>query len=78
MTGISTYNGDLANPMAFDVKEKLPVISLKAETSEDIADYIYDISEATNKGDDIRVCAIGGVRSNDNLIWKLAVVNRHK
>lgn len=78
MVSLSTYSGDLANPVALDVKEKLPAMKLKAETPEDIADYIYGISEATNKGDDIRVCAIGGVRSDDNLFWKLAVVNRHK
>lgn len=78
MTGISTYNGDLVNPTAFDVKGKLPVIRLKAETPEDIAEYIYTISEATNEGVDIRVCAIGGVRSDDNLTWKLEIVNRHK
>jgi IMP cyclohydrolase len=78
LTGISTYNGDLANPTAFDVKEELPVIGLKAETPEDIADYIYGISETFNQGDDIRVCAIGGVRSDDNLTWKLATINRHK
>jgi IMP cyclohydrolase len=78
LTGISTYNGDLANPGAFDVKGKLPVIELKAETPKDIADYIYGISEAFNQGDDIRVCAIGGVRSDDNLTWKLSMINRHK
>jgi len=30
------------------------------------------------QGDDIRVCAVGGVRSDDNLVWKLAILNRHK
>ena len=78
MIGISTYNGDLVNPTAFDVKGGLPVIGLKAETPEEIADYIYGISEAFNEGDDIRVCAIGGIRSDDNLTWKLAITNRHK
>ena len=77
MTGISTYNGDLENPEAFESRATLPVIRLTAETPEDIATYIYDISEATNKGDDIRVCAIGGVRSDDALTWNLAVTNRH-
>jgi len=78
LTGISTYSGDLANPEAFDVKGKLPVVEFKGETPEEIADYIYGISEASHQGDDIRVCAIGGVRSGDNLTWKLAIVNRHK
>lgn len=78
LTGISTYDGDLASPGAFDIKAKLPVIELNAETPEDIAKYIYDISEAFNQGDDIRVCAIAGVRLDDNLTWKLAMINRHK
>ena len=78
MTGISTYNGGLTNPKGFDVKGKLPIIELKSETPEDIADYIYGISEAFNEDDDIRVCAIGGIRSEDNVTWKLAIANRHK
>jgi len=78
LAGVSTYRGDLANPEAFDITGKPPVIELKAETPEDIADYIYGISEAFNQGDDIRVCAIGGVRSDDNLTWNLAMINRHK
>ncbi|MFC1920590.1 IMP cyclohydrolase [Chloroflexota bacterium] len=76
LTGIATYAGDMENPVAFDLEAILPVIDLKAETPEDIAAYIYEISEATNKGDDIRVCAIGGVRSDNT--WKLATINRHK
>ena len=78
LTGISTYRGDLADPVSFDIKGNLPVIELAAESPEEIADYIYNISEAANNGDDIRVCAIGGVRSNDDLTWNIAVINRHK
>jgi IMP cyclohydrolase len=76
LTSIATYNGDLASPGSFDVEGKLPVIELKAETPRGIAEYIYEITEAYNEGDDIRVCAIGGVRSGNT--WGLAIVNRHK
>jgi IMP cyclohydrolase len=78
LTAISTYRGDLANPVPFNIEGKLPVIELPVETPEDIADYIYGISEAAYQGDDIRVCSVGGVCSGDNLTWKLAIVNRHK
>jgi IMP cyclohydrolase len=78
LTGISTYSGDLASPEAFNINDKLPVIELKAETPDGIASHIYDISGASHQGDDIRVCAIGGIRSDDNLTWKLAMINRHQ
>ncbi|MFC2038717.1 IMP cyclohydrolase [Chloroflexota bacterium] len=78
LTGISTYSGDMENPAAFDVDAALPVLDIKAETPQEIAEFVYEISAETNQGDDIRVCGIGGVRSDDNLTWKLAVINRHK
>ena len=78
LTGVSTYDGNLENPEAFDVKADLPVIENKCETPGEIAEYIYEISAATNKGEDIRVCAVGGVLSPDNKTWELDVINRHK
>ena len=78
LTGISTYAGDMENPGSFDVNADLPVLEFKVETPGEIAEFIYEISAASNQGDDIRVCAIGGVRSDDNLTWKLAMINRHK
>jgi IMP cyclohydrolase len=77
LTGVSTYNGDLEKPLAFDVAGDLPVIDNDCETPEDIAGYIYGISSATNQGDDIRVCAVGGVISSDNHTWELSIINRH-
>ena len=75
LTAISTYGGDLKKPQAFDVSSPLPQLQFSAGTPEEIAEYIYGISEATNEGDDIRVCAIGGVCSGNNS-WKLAIRNR--
>jgi len=49
-----------------------------AGTPQELADFIYGISSATHQGDDIRVCAIGGIRSDDNRTWKLAIINRHQ
>ncbi len=47
-----------------------------AQKPEDIAKYIYDISAEEYKGDDIRVCALGGIREGNE--WKIAYINRHK
>jgi len=77
MTGISTYNGDLENPQAFDVSGGLPVIENNCDTPVEIAGYIYEISAATNQGDDIRVCVIGGVLAGDKKTWGLSMINKH-
>ncbi len=78
LTAVSTYSGDLGSPQAFDINSKPPVIECKTEAPDEIASYIYGISEAFNQGDDIRVCAIGGVRSGDDLTWNLSMINRHR
>lgn len=77
LTGISTYSGDLDKPAPFDLSSRLPTIEFKGRTAEELADYLYEISAASYKGDDIRVCSISGVRSDDNLTWNLAIRNRH-
>jgi IMP cyclohydrolase len=73
---ISTYRGDMENPIAYDIDKVPAEIKCAAVTPQGIADFIYDISAASYKGDDIRVCAIGGVRTGNT--WKIAIVNRHK
>lgn len=73
--GIATYRGEMENPAAFDADEGPAKLAFTGKTPEDLAKYIYEISEASNQGDDIRVCGIGGVRSGN--IWKLAIINRH-
>lgn len=78
LIGISTYAGDMEKPESFRIDDGLPVVPFDAESPEDVAGYIYDISAETYHGDDIRVCAVGGVRQPDDLTWKMAVINRHK
>ncbi len=78
LIGISTYNGNMENPEAFNIEEGLPVVVFDVEKPEEIAGFIYDISAETNQGDDIRVCTVGGVRSDDNVTWQTAIINRHK
>lgn len=77
LAGVATYRGDMANPSAFDADNGPTALVCDAETPEALADYIYGISAAENNGDDIRVCAVAGVRQGDNLTWKLSYINRH-
>jgi IMP cyclohydrolase len=77
LIGAATYNGNMESPDAYKADKGTTELKFSAVTSHEIADFIYEISAATYQGDDIRVCAIGGVRGEDN-VWKVAVVNRHK
>jgi IMP cyclohydrolase len=76
MLGISTYQGNMENPAPFKADKGPAELKFNAVTPQEIADFIYEISAATYKGDDIRVCAIGGVRTDNN--WKVAFINRHQ
>jgi IMP cyclohydrolase len=76
LAGVSTYRGDMANPEAFDAEGNPTPLLCDVNEPEELADYIYEISAASYQGDDIRVCAIGGVRSVDNHAWKVAIINR--
>ena len=78
LIGISTYAGNMEKPEPFKIDDGLPVVPFDVETPEEIAGFIYNISAETNQGDDIRVCAIGGVRQADSLSWEMAIINRHR
>jgi IMP cyclohydrolase len=78
LTGVSVYNGNMESPGAFNADKGLPELKFDAATPQELADLIYGISAATHQGDDIRVCAIGGIRSDDNHTWKVAIINRHR
>jgi IMP cyclohydrolase len=75
--GVATYHGNMENPGAFNAAKGPAELKCDANTPQKIAEFIYEISAADYKGDDIRVCAIGGIRGEDNT-WKLALINRHK
>lgn len=76
ITGISTYNGDLENPTPFTALNNLPQIKFDGKEAKELADYLYQLSEASYKGDDIRVCTVGGIYSDGK--WSIAMVNRHQ
>ncbi len=73
LTGISTYNGILEYPESFDPTPGLPKLEITATSANDIARYLFEISAASNKGQDIRVCTVGGVRTDKG--WILSIVN---
>lgn len=78
LIGVSTYQGNMDSPAATDPTAKLPELKFEGKTPAELAKFIYDISEASYKGDDIRVCAVGLVRSADNKSWDISVINAHK
>lgn len=78
LAGVSTYNGNMENPEAFDADGSPSPLGCDVNTPEELAEYIYGISAASHNGEDIRVCAVGGVRSDDNHTWKVSIINRHK
>ena len=76
MIGIPTYGGDLDNPEPFNPNSSLPKLELKAGTAKELAQYLFDLSNVSYKGDDIRVCSVGGTYSRTIHMWELAVVNK--
>jgi len=77
LTGVSTYKGSLESPESFDPTTELPQLQCNGKTAKDLAEYLFDLSEATNQGEDIRVCAVGGVLSGDGQ-WNCHIINRQQ
>ncbi len=76
LTGLSTYNGDMENPTPFTELNNLPQIKFNGKDAKELADHLYQLSEVSYKGDDIRVCAVGGIYDAGK--WQIAHVNRHQ
>ncbi|MBI4187627.1 MAG: hypothetical protein HY529_00280 [Chloroflexi bacterium] len=76
MTGISTYKGDFDNPEPTNPSARLSSLEFKSNTPHELAQYLLDISAATYKGEDIRVCSVGGIYSGSS--WDIAIINRHQ
>ncbi len=73
MTGVSTYNGSLEAPLPFYPATVLPNLKFNATRASEIGGYLYDISAATNMGQDIRVCVVAGVFVGN--CWDISLVN---
>jgi len=76
LMGISTYNGSLENPESFNPSAGLATIEFKGKTAIELAEHLFEISKAVYNGDDIRVCAVGGILSEDKRTWQVAMRNR--
>jgi len=76
LVGVSTYRGDMESPQAFDASSELPRLPFTGRTAQDLAEHVYQISEATYQGQDIRVCCVGGVCPREGT-WSLHVENQH-
>lgn len=74
MSGVATYKGDMENPEPTDPNNALTELKCDAANPHDLAKYLYDLSAATYKDEDIRVCAVGGIYSGG---WDIAVINRY-
>ena len=74
LTGISTYQGNLDNPEPTSPTARLSWIEFGGSTPQDLAKTLYDISAADYKGEDIRICALGGIYSGSS--WDVAVINK--
>jgi IMP cyclohydrolase len=75
LIGVSTYNGDLENPTPFSGFSTPAIIHFKGSDSKALAENLFTLSEATHMGDDIRVCAVGGIYTAGK--WSIAFVNKH-
>jgi IMP cyclohydrolase len=75
MNGVATYKGDMETPEPTDPKNALTELKCEAANPHDLAKYLYGLSAASYKDEDIRVCAVGGIYSNGS--WGIAVINRH-
>ena len=76
LTGVSVYKGGLENPEGFDPAAGLPKIEFKGKTAIELAEHLFEISKAAYNGDDIRVCAVAGICSDDKHTWQVAMRNR--
>ena len=75
LAGISTYKGDFENPEPTSPDAPLSRLEFNGRTSHDLAQYLYDISAATYKGEDIRVTSVGGIYSGS--AWDVAIINKY-
>jgi IMP cyclohydrolase len=75
ITGVATYQGNLDNPQPTNLAKALFELPFDGTSPHDLAKFLYDISAATYKSEDIRVCAIGGIYSDNS--WNVDIINKY-
>jgi IMP cyclohydrolase len=76
MVGVSTYKGLLDSPEARNPADLFSELEFRGREPEELAVYLFEMSAASYKGNDIRVCTVGGIR-NAQKGWRLAIKNVH-
>jgi IMP cyclohydrolase len=74
--GVSTYHGNMEKPGAYNIVKGPTELNITARNPQGIANFIYDISAEDYQGEDIRVCAIAGIREGTS--WITALINMHE
>jgi IMP cyclohydrolase len=72
--GISTYKGQMENPVARNPDDVLAKLELKGNSPAEIGAQLFDISAASYQGNDIRVCTVAGISENKN-DWSISIKN---
>lgn len=75
MTGIAVYQGNMDTPQPTLANGRLSWIEFDGKTPQDLAKHLYEMSAADYKGEDIRVCALGAIYSDNK--WNVAIINKH-
>jgi IMP cyclohydrolase len=75
LSGVSTYRGSFENPEPTDPKAILSQIKFTGNTAQELSKYIYDLSAASYKGEDIRVCSLSSVYSGTG--WDIAIISKY-
>lgn len=78
LTGVSTYKGDANNPQASDPSSEFPRLKFDGKNAAELAKFLYEISQASYKDEDIRVCALGLIYDSANRSWDTAIINAHE
>jgi IMP cyclohydrolase len=76
LTGVSTYKGEMEKPEANQPESVFANVNLVVNSARDLAKFVFGISAAEYKGNDIRVCALAGVLA-DNGKWEFDIQNAH-
>jgi IMP cyclohydrolase len=76
LLGVSTYKGSMEKPEAYDPTAGPSKLEYHGNTARSLAERVFDMSEALYEGDDIRVCAVGGILGDDNHTWQIAAKNK--
>ena len=74
IAGVSVYKGDMDKPEPTNPTARLSWLEFSGSTPQELAKFLFEMSAADYKGDDIRVCTVSGIYSDG--AWHTAIINR--